>query len=62
MEKKLKAYVDKVEAKYEDFNVMDAFTGFSTNHNRGAIEAFNEGDRSRSNSPQNGRQKGTISK
>jgi hypothetical protein len=54
MERKLKAYVDKVEAKYEDFSVMDALS----NCKKEMMVAFNEGERSRSNSPQGGKSRG----
>lgn len=47
MERKLKAYVDKVEAKYEDFSVMDALS----NCKKEMMDAFNDGERSRSSSP-----------
>ena len=57
MEKKLKAYVDKVEAKYEDFSVMDAFSSYK----KEMMEAL-DGDRSRSNSPKGDRQRGAEKK
>jgi len=47
MEKKLKAYADKLEQRYEDFSVMDAITGYK----KEVVEALNDLDRSRSNSP-----------
>lgn len=49
VEKKLKAYVDKVEQKYEDFSMKDKLNGYK----KDVIHALNEIDRSRSNSPSN---------
>lgn len=43
----MKAYVDKVESKYDDFSMMDALAGYK----KDVMEAFND-QRSRSNSPQ----------
>lgn len=47
MERKFKAYADRLEQKYEDFSVMDALSGYK----KEVVEAINDLDRSRSNSP-----------
>lgn len=51
VERKLKAYVDKVEQKYEDFSVKDTLKGYK----KDMMHALNEIDRSRSRSPKNDR-------
>ena len=58
MEKKLKAYADRLEQRYEDFSVMDTISGYK----KEVVEALNDLDRSRSNSPKGDRQKGARQK
>ena len=58
VERKLKAYVDKVEQKYDQFSVKDALHTYK----KDVIHAFNEIDRSRSRSPKDDKTKTVRSK
>ena len=49
VQKKLTAYVDKVEKKYEDFSVKETLKDYK----KEVVTAFKEIDRSRSRSPKN---------
>ena len=52
VQRKLTAYVDKVEQKYDDFSVKETLKGYK----KEVIHAFNEIDRSRSRSPKEEKQ------
>ena len=58
VQRKLTAYVDKVEQKYEDFSVKETLKGYK----KDVIEAINELDRSRSRSPKADKNDGVRSK
>jgi hypothetical protein len=58
VQRKLTAYVDKVEQKYEDFSVKETLKGYK----KDVVNAFNEIDRSRSRSPKTDKNEGVRSK